>query len=72
METLDLTTTKWFILLLPLIALQLTLIIVALYQLKQNKVHYLSKPIWLCIILFVTALGPILFLFIGRQTDDHS
>ncbi|MGX9844263.1 PLDc N-terminal domain-containing protein [Streptococcus iniae] len=48
---------------IPLILLQVILIIIALLKLrKMTKTTYLSKPIWILIILFINLFGPIAFL----------
>ena len=48
---------------IPLILLQVILIIIALLKLRKiTKTNYLSKPVWVLIILFVNLLGPHAFL----------
>lgn len=48
---------------IPLTLLQLILIILALLKLrKTEQTKYLSKPLWVVIIVFVNLFGPIAFL----------
>lgn len=72
MNQLNLTLSQLVIMLVPLMILQLTLMGIALYQLTKSNTKYLSKPIWAIIIVVMNILGPILFLLVGRETDDYS
>lgn len=56
-------------LLAPLIFLELCLKIFCFYRLYKDKVKFLSKYIWIVIILFVNTIGPLFYLLIGRKKD---
>lgn len=52
----------------PLLIIQLILLLVALVDLiRREKVNYLPKWAWLIIILFISMIGPIAYLIIGRE-----
>ena len=57
--------------LLPLLALQLVLLIVALYDLTRpnRRVRGDNKVVWVLIILFVSGVGPILYFLAGREPE---
>jgi len=59
----------FFALLIPLILIQLTLLVVALYDLTrpERKVKGDNKVVWALIILFVQFIGPLLYFFAGRE-----
>lgn len=59
-----------FALIIPLIILELILVIVALVDLVKrdaSTVQGESKLLWGLIILFITTIGPIFYLVIGRK-----
>lgn len=56
--------------LLPLIALQLVLVIVALNHLfRHPNVKRGSKELWIFVILFVNLVGPVLYFLIGKGEE---
>jgi hypothetical protein len=57
------------LLLSPLIAIELVLIVLALYDLTrpERKVRGDSKLVWALIILLLNLVGPLLYFFIGRE-----
>lgn len=56
--------------LLPLIALQLVLVIVALNHLfRHPDVKRGSKELWIFVILFVNIVGPVLYFLIGKGEE---
>ena len=58
------------LLIIPLAAIQLGLLGFALYDLvKRNRVRGGSKLVWGLVIVFVSIIGPILYLAIGREED---
>jgi len=58
------------LLIIPLAAIQLGLLGFALYDLvKRNRVKGGSKLVWGLVIVFVSIIGPILYLTIGREED---
>ena len=56
-------------LLLPLLLLQLALMVLALIDLfrEERRVRFVSKPIWVLIVVFVNIIGPLLYFFVGRD-----
>ena len=56
-------------LLIPLVAIQLTLMIVALRDLirPERRVKGGDKRIWAVVIVLGQVLGPLLYLFVGRE-----
>ena len=61
--------TQILLLLLPVIAIQLGLIVLALRDLLRPERHVRgdSKLMWGLIIVFVSLLGPILYFAAGRE-----
>lgn len=63
----------WLPLLLPLAIVELVLILVALVDLIRRAASRVrgSKLVWVLVILFISTLGPICYLLLGRkeQTD---
>jgi hypothetical protein len=57
--------------LIPLIALQLVLLVAALYDLTrpERRVRGDNKIVWALIIIFVSMIGPILYFLAGRETE---
>lgn len=64
-----LSNTQMGQLLMPLILIQIALIAYSLYKLYKEEVNYLPKWAWLLIILFVSTIGPIIFLIIGEKKE---
>ena len=66
----------WIPLLIPLVILELILVVVALIDLIRRDPRQVrgGKLVWILIILFVSTLGPICYLLLGRkeQVDVHS
>ncbi len=53
---------------IPLLIIQIALIIVALIDLIQrDKVRGNNKVLWALLIVLVNIIGPIIYLFIGRE-----
>jgi len=53
---------------IPLLIIQIALIIVALIDLIQReKVKGNNKVLWALLIVLVNIIGPIIYLFIGRE-----
>lgn len=63
----DMSTIEIIKLLAPVLVFQFTLIVFCIYRLIKDKVKYLPKWAWSFIILFVSIIGPIIFLIIGRE-----
>lgn len=56
-----------WIMLLPLIALQLGLAIYCIRKIVRDGVRNLSKPLWIVLVLFLNLVGPILFILTGQK-----
>jgi len=57
----------WF-LIAPLVILQLGLMIFALLDwARRPQTRYLNRWVWLPIILFLSLLGPLAYLLLGRE-----
>ncbi len=67
-------TKELLVLLIPLIAVELILMIIALIDLKKrSKVRFDNKLIWVFIIILGTLFGSIgYFIFGGKKDDDSS
>ena len=63
--------TQLLLLLLPIVVIEIVLIVVALRDLLRPERHVRgdSKLVWGLIILFVSLLGPILYLTVGRHEE---
>lgn len=58
------------LLLLPIILIELGLLVFALYDLaKRKKVRGGNKWLWLIIILFISLIGPLVYLVLGREEE---
>jgi Phospholipase_D-nuclease N-terminal len=56
-------------LLIPLIALQLILLVAAIYDLTRpdRRVRGDNKIVWALVILFISLFGPLIYFLIGRE-----
>jgi glucose uptake protein GlcU len=63
--------TQVLLLLTPIIVIEIGLIIYALHDLlrPERTVRGESKLMWGLVILFISLLGPILYLTVGRQEE---
>lgn len=60
--------SKYGLLLLPLILVQLALVIWAVLDWRRRKATpRLSRPLWLVVILLGQIVGPVLYLVFGRE-----
>ncbi len=57
--------------LIPLVVIQLGLMIWALYDMTRpdRKVRGDSKVVWALIVIFINIIGPVLYLFVGREEE---
>ena len=64
-----LTTEQIFLLLAPIVLLQLGLMIAALIDLERDerRVRGGRKVVWALIVVFVNIIGPILYFTVGRE-----
>lgn len=58
-----------FLMLLPLIVLQLGLAAFCLVKIFRDGVQNLNKVAWTLICLFFNLIGPVVFLIVGRRRD---
>lgn len=64
--------TTTMLLLAPLVLVQITLQVMALYDLYQRKqVRSLSIPIWMAIIILFTIPGPVAYFVLGRVEETE-
>ncbi|MCF8018106.1 MAG: PLD nuclease N-terminal domain-containing protein [Vallitaleaceae bacterium] len=68
MNTIELTK-EMFIMLLPLLAIQLGLIIYCVVKIMKEGVANLNKWAWIAICIFINLIGPITFLIVGRKRE---
>ena len=62
------TLRQWWLLLIPILIIDLGLIAVALWDLyKRERVKGGNKWVWLVIILLIGTFGPIIYLVVGRE-----
>ena len=56
---------------IPLVVIQLGLMIWALYDMTRpdRKVRGDSKVVWALIVIFINIIGPVLYLFVGREEE---
>jgi hypothetical protein len=60
-------TQEVFLMLIPLIAIQLGLALYCAVLILRECVQNLNKWAWLAICLFVNLIGPFVFLIVGRK-----
>jgi len=66
-------TLKTFLLLLPLLLINIVLIIICLKDwLKRKTFQYLPKYAWLAIFLCLQFIGPTCYLLLGRKDEYNN
>ena len=65
------TDTQILLLITPIVIVELILIVIALRDLlsPQRRVRGDSKLLWGIVIVFISLLGPIIYLAAGRRED---
>jgi hypothetical protein len=65
------TSTQILLLVLPIVLIEIGLILFALRDLlrPERRVRGDSKLMWGILIVFISLLGPILYLTVGRQDE---
>jgi len=65
----DLKLEQIVALLAPIVAIQLGLMIAALFDLEKDDRHVRggSKLVWALVIVFVNVLGPVIYFVAGRE-----
>lgn len=56
-----------------LLITQLTLLVIALVVLLRtpvDRLRHAGRPVWLIVILFLSFIGPLAFLFLGRRRAE--
>ncbi|MGE7185935.1 PLD nuclease N-terminal domain-containing protein [Peribacillus sp. NPDC006672] len=56
---------------LPVIAIGLILVLIALIDLYRNRKTRKNVLLWTLIIIFANTIGPILYFVIGRKDSDR-
>lgn len=56
-----------WLMLLPLLALQVGLALYCIRKIVKSGVRNLSKPIWIVLVLFLNLVGPVLFMLVGQK-----
>lgn len=62
-------TKDTLLLLLPVVAIQLSLAAYCALKIYREGVENLNRWLWLGICLFIHLIGPILFLVLGRKKE---
>jgi hypothetical protein len=58
---------KWIPFLIPIVLIQLALMIFALIDLIRRERTKGPKWMWVLIVVFVNIIGPVVYLFVGRE-----
>jgi hypothetical protein len=58
---------EWIPFLIPIVLIQLALMIFALIDLIQRERTKGPKWMWVLIVVFVNIIGPVVYLFVGRE-----
>jgi hypothetical protein len=53
----------------PLVIIQLTMVVIALLDLRKQTATRGPRWLWVVIILFVNLIGPILYFLVGKEDD---
>jgi len=56
-------------LIIPVLIIQLILLVVALLDLRKQRVTRGPKWAWALIIIFINIIGPIIYFIIGRKEE---
>lgn len=56
--------------LIPIVLVEIILMITALvHVIKHDKYRFGNKILWICIVVFIQIIGPILYFTIGRGEE---
>jgi hypothetical protein len=58
---------EWIPFLIPIVLIQLALMIFALIDLIRRERTKGPKWMWVLIVVFVNIIGPVVYLFVGRE-----
>jgi hypothetical protein len=56
-------------LIVPLLIIQVTLMVIALLDLRKQVKTRGPRQLWLLVIIFVNLIGPILYFVVGKEDD---
>jgi 4-amino-4-deoxy-L-arabinose transferase-like glycosyltransferase len=70
-ELKDIDFMSFLPIILPVIAIGLILVLIALIDLYRNRKTRKNVLLWTLVIIFVNTLGPILYFVIGRKDSDR-
>ncbi len=63
-------SARIFLLLLPLVVIEFTLLGIALYDLaKRKRVRGGNKLLWVLVIVLFEFFGPLIYLILGREEE---
>lgn len=65
---MDFNSIPWM-LILPLLIIQLLLVIVAVIDLVRVKHTNGPKWMWVIIIIFINIIGPVIYFIVGRRNE---
>ncbi|MFN2187262.1 MAG: PLD nuclease N-terminal domain-containing protein [Candidatus Promineifilaceae bacterium] len=69
MENEVLDTIREYLLLIPIIIIELVLIVAAIVDLIRREKTRGPKWMWVIIILFLNLIGPIVYFIVGRDDE---
>jgi hypothetical protein len=58
---------QWIPFLLPIFLIQVTLMVFALVDLVRRERTKGPKWMWALIVIFINIIGPVVYLFVGRE-----
>lgn len=64
-----LSSSEFLIAVIPVLAIQFSLVVYCLVKIFKQGTANLNKWIWVVIVIFVNLFGPIIFLAVGRRKD---
>jgi hypothetical protein len=71
METLMEAIIKYIPLLIPLFAVQIILMVVALiHVLRHPRYRFGNKTLWILVVVLVNMIGPIIYFVFGRGEEE--
>ena len=64
-------SARLILLLAPIVLLQIALLVWALLDLMkpERRVKGGNKVVWLLVVLLINVIGPLVYLFLGREED---
>lgn len=65
----ELLDPQILIAIVPLALIQLSLLIFCIQKILKEGTRNLSKPLWILIVIFINLLGPVMYIFLGRNEN---